>query len=178
MPSTLPHSPRPQQVSHLNPSTSSALPFSRPQTPHGDITIGFAGLGAMGYLMARNLANRLLPPAISHPILIWNRTQEKAEKLALEVGQSKIKIAGNPEQLALECDVIISNLANDDVVRTIYEKFAAALQVRLLSMHKILARTYFWNNRRERRTSRTRSLSRLAPYTLPLQVRLSYLPRC
>ena len=80
--------------------------------------------------MARNLANRLAPSSISFPLIVWNRTRAKAEALAKDVGQSKIKIADDVEQLATECDIVITNLANDEVVKGIFEKFAAALKVR------------------------------------------------
>lgn len=41
--------------------------------------IGFIGLGAMGYPMARHLAKE-------HDVLVWNRTREKAERHAVEHG--------------------------------------------------------------------------------------------
>ncbi|MEA2492040.1 MAG: 3-hydroxyisobutyrate dehydrogenase [Acidobacteriota bacterium] len=41
--------------------------------------IGFIGLGAMGYPMARHLAKE-------HEVLVWNRTREKAERHAREHG--------------------------------------------------------------------------------------------
>ncbi|KAG1908364.1 NAD(P)-binding protein [Suillus fuscotomentosus] len=68
------------------------IPFSRPPTPGvHPLQIGFCGLGAMGYLMARNLANSL----------ILNRLSSFADTL---------------DQLATECDVIFTCLANDAVV--------------------------------------------------------------
>jgi 3-hydroxyisobutyrate dehydrogenase len=41
--------------------------------------IGFIGLGAMGYPMARHLAKE-------HEVIVWNRTREKAERHAREHG--------------------------------------------------------------------------------------------
>lgn len=41
--------------------------------------IGFIGLGAMGYPMARHLAKE-------HQVVVWNRTREKAERHAREHG--------------------------------------------------------------------------------------------
>ena len=41
--------------------------------------IGFIGLGAMGYPMARHLAKE-------HEVIVWNRTREKAERHAKEHG--------------------------------------------------------------------------------------------
>ncbi|KAF9451414.1 NAD(P)-binding protein [Macrolepiota fuliginosa MF-IS2] len=103
------------------PSTSSASPSSK--------KIGFIGLGNMGYLMARNMASRGranfpdLPP-----ILVWNRTDDKAKHLLGEVGQDNASIAQSPEQIANECDVIITSLANDDVVKAIYQRIAKTLR--------------------------------------------------
>lgn len=106
-----------------------SVPFSRPQTPHKELSIGFAGLGAMGYPMAHNLATRLQSPTISHPIRVWNRTRAKCESLQNEVGKTHVEIADKPEDLALNCDIVITNLASDEVVKAVYEKFATALKV-------------------------------------------------
>ncbi|THG95470.1 hypothetical protein EW026_g6190 [Hermanssonia centrifuga] len=104
------------------------MPFSRPQTPHKELKLGYCGLGAMGYIMARNLATRLSHPTVQHPIVVYNRTRARAEKLAKEVGESEIKIANSPEELAIECDIIFTNLADDEVVKMFFEKFASALK--------------------------------------------------
>lgn len=45
-----------------------------------------------------------------------------------ELGPAKIKIVGKPEDLALECNVIFTNLANDDVVKSVYKQFHAVLK--------------------------------------------------
>ncbi|KAL0951668.1 hypothetical protein HGRIS_008347 [Hohenbuehelia grisea] len=111
--------------------TEADVPYSRPGTPGGVRIqhIGFIGLGAMGYIMARNLAvNREARPPHSPPVLVWNRTASKAEKLAKEVGESKIRVAQDIEQIARDCDIIITNLSNDQVVKEVYEKLAAELQ--------------------------------------------------
>lgn len=106
-------------------------PFSRPQTPHHSFQIGFIGLGAMGYFMARNLANNRPSTAVGAPppVLIYNRTKAKSEKLLKEVGDDKARIAEGPEEVAQECDIIFTNLANDDVVKEVYLQFAQALKV-------------------------------------------------
>ena len=84
----------------------------------------------MGYYMARNIANNR-PPSIVPPsaVLVYNRTKSKSEKLVQEVGDDKARIAENPKEIAVECDVIFTNLANDDVVKDIYVQFAEALKV-------------------------------------------------
>ena len=110
------------------------IPFSRPASPGGlpALQVGFVGLGNIGYAMAKNLAVngpehvRNLPP-----VKVWNRTRSKAEKLVEFVGQDKATIAESVEQVANECDVIVVNVANDDVVRIIYAQFKEALTVRI-----------------------------------------------
>ena len=91
--------------------------------PH-PVRVGFCGLGAMGSKMARNLA-KSLPTAL----LVFNRSRSKVEALAREVGQDKIRIADSPGSLVKECDVIISILANDEVVEAVYESYIEALEV-------------------------------------------------
>jgi 3-hydroxyisobutyrate dehydrogenase-like beta-hydroxyacid dehydrogenase len=114
---------------HTPALNAGAVPFSRPPTPGAHpLQIGFCGLGAMGYFMARNLANSRK----SHlsPVLVYNRSAAKSQKLLEEVGPSVVKVADTLEQLATECDVILTNLANDAVVSSIYNDFAKALAVR------------------------------------------------
>jgi 3-hydroxyisobutyrate dehydrogenase-like beta-hydroxyacid dehydrogenase len=109
-----------------------AVPYSRPETPnsHAAQRIGFVGLGAMGYLMAQNLANyRASLPGGLPPLLVWNRSVDKSEKLLHALGKDKVRIAQELAQVASECDVIITNLANDAVVKSVYEKFTEALKV-------------------------------------------------
>lgn len=90
----------------------------------------------MGYLMARNLANhKPSHPAAALPLLVFNRSIAKSEKLVEELGgeaRGKARIAQSAAQLAIECDVIITNLANDDVVKSVYAEFSKALTVRIL----------------------------------------------
>ncbi|KAF9225572.1 NAD(P)-binding protein [Gyrodon lividus] len=105
-----------------------AVPFSRPPTPGAQpLQIGWYGLGAMGYYMARNLATSRKSHSATSPILVYNRTISKAEKLVKEVGASTAKVASGPTQLATECDVIFTNLANDAAVQSVYSEFARAL---------------------------------------------------
>jgi 3-hydroxyisobutyrate dehydrogenase-like beta-hydroxyacid dehydrogenase len=106
------------------------LPFSCPPTPSASqYRIGWVGLGAMGYPMAKNLAvhGHSLPNG-SSPVLIFNRTKEKSLKLKLEAGD-KVCIAESLEQVALNCDVIFTSLANDDAVHAVYQTFHSALKV-------------------------------------------------
>ncbi|KAL0581075.1 hypothetical protein V5O48_000969 [Marasmius crinis-equi] len=120
------------------------VPYSRPTTPSVNPSqVGFVGLGSMGYFMARNLATRR-PKASSAPnppLMVWNRSQEKAEKLSKEVGEDRIRIAQSIEQIALECDIIICCLANDAIVKSTYEVFAKTLSQTPPSKHKIFIET-------------------------------------
>ncbi|MEH6834301.1 MULTISPECIES: NAD(P)-binding domain-containing protein [Falsihalocynthiibacter] len=51
--------------------------------------VGFVGLGRLGCHMARNLA------VAGHQILLWNRSPEKAERLAQAIGY---KVASTPQR--------------------------------------------------------------------------------
>ncbi|KAH7886018.1 NAD(P)-binding protein [Phlebopus sp. FC_14] len=107
-----------------------ALPFSRPTSSRAQLPqIGWYGLGAMGCAMVRKVAlsTRSQNPA-SPPVLVYNRTVIKTEKLVEEVGASRVRIASSPAQLATDCDIIFTNLANDAVVSAVYREFANALE--------------------------------------------------
>ncbi|TFK41881.1 hypothetical protein BDQ12DRAFT_645179 [Crucibulum laeve] len=111
-------------------AANSGLPFSRPPTPKMPPSqVGFIGLGNIGYLMALNLAN-CGPIHIKDflPLLVWNRTACKAGKLVNDVGVNKARIAKKPEDIMQECDIIIINLSNDDVVRCMYQRLIATLK--------------------------------------------------
>jgi 3-hydroxyisobutyrate dehydrogenase-like beta-hydroxyacid dehydrogenase len=124
-------------------SKAGSIPFSRPGSPGaGHVQVGFVGLGNIGAAMAQNLAMRGpqnlygLPPP-----MLWNRTLSKAHDLVKEVGNGLAVVAENLEDLVKECDIIITNLANDDVSIAIYRQFAEVLQViglPISSMHTSL----------------------------------------
>ncbi|KAG1828422.1 hypothetical protein EV424DRAFT_1386329 [Suillus variegatus] len=77
--------------------------------------------------MARNLASSFKSQP---PLIVYNRTVEKSQRLLAELGASAIKVADTLDQLATECDVIFTCLANDAVVISVYNEFAKALAVR------------------------------------------------
>ncbi|KAI6120689.1 NAD(P)-binding protein [Pisolithus croceorrhizus] len=114
---------------HPTTTLSDAVPFSRPPTPGPHpLRIGWYGLGAMGYFMARNIAtSKKLHPASASPILVYNRTLEKAEKLVGEIGSAAAVVASSPAQLVTDCDVIFTNLANDAAVQSVYNDFTKTL---------------------------------------------------
>ena len=73
--------------------------------------IGFIGLGAMGFPMARHLAKE-------HEVIVWNRTREKAERHAREHGTH---LAGSLEEVA-QAPVIITMLPTSREVDEIVDK--------------------------------------------------------
>lgn len=82
-----------------------SLPYSRPLTPEHGRRVGIYGLGAIGYHVARNLAN-----SHSTPLVVYNRTPAKSEKLANELGPNKISIVESPAELVNSCDIMYALL--------------------------------------------------------------------
>ncbi len=76
-----------------------------------DTRVGFVGLGAMGLPMAANIA------AAGFPLLVWNRTASKAETL---VASGEAQVAASPAALAAEADVVITMVADGDVLLDLY----------------------------------------------------------
>ena len=95
-------------------------------------TVGFVGLGAMGFPMARRL------PAVASRVLLWNRTYQKAVDVAAAGPAEDIAVTGAAQQLGsmvavarledlAECDVICMCLPTLVEVRTCCEKLAPLL---------------------------------------------------
>jgi 3-hydroxyisobutyrate dehydrogenase len=80
--------------------------------------IGFIGLGAMGFPMARHLSKE-------HQVVVWNRTREKAERHAREHGST----LANDIDDAAQCDVVITMLPTsrevDEVVGRVLPRLRA-----------------------------------------------------
>ncbi|KAJ7660129.1 NAD-P-binding protein [Mycena polygramma] len=92
------------------------------------LQIGYVGLGGMGGTMARNLAKyRAAHAQDSPPMMVWNRSPAKGEKLLAELGQDKIRVARSLDQVVTGCDIIFTSLANDEAVKSVYQQFAATL---------------------------------------------------
>ena len=77
----------------------------------GGIRVGFIGLGRMGYPMASNIA------AAGFPLTVWNRTVAKAEALAAGTGAV---VASSPADLARGVDVVITMVADGEVLADLY----------------------------------------------------------
>lgn len=93
------------------------------------LQLGFVGLGTMGKYMARNLAlHSQSRPSGSPPLLVFNRTADKARALRSAYGEN-VCVAENLSQLVRACDVVFTSLANDTAVRDTYREIAKALRV-------------------------------------------------
>lgn len=80
--------------------------------------VGFAGLGAMGAPMARNLHKAGLLTAV------WNRSADKARSLGVELG---VAAPGSLEEFARLVDVAVVCVSADADVRSVVERMAPAL---------------------------------------------------
>ena len=96
----------------MNPSQNITADASSP------LTTGFIGLGAMGELMAKNLAAGGLLTAV------WNRTEEKATRLATELGVNQ---ALSPADLTDRVDVLLMCVSADVDVLEIIQRCQPAL---------------------------------------------------
>lgn len=80
---------------------------------------GVIGLGAMGAHMALNFHKA----GTLHRV--WNRSQEKADAVSQETG---VVIAETPEQLAEECELIITCVSRDEDVLSVIERIATTIK--------------------------------------------------
>ncbi|MBD3917268.1 NAD(P)-dependent oxidoreductase [Paenibacillus sp. PR3] len=74
-------------------------------------SIGFIGLGTMGYAMAANLLSK------GFEVTVYNRTAAKAEQLR-ELGAA---IAATPAEAARGRSIVITMVSNDDSIRDVYD---------------------------------------------------------
>lgn len=72
--------------------------------------IAFIGLGVMGYPMAGHLQNA------GHDVVVFNRTEKKA---AAWVTQHGGQYASTPSQAAINADLVLMCVGNDDDVRSV-----------------------------------------------------------
>lgn len=96
----------------------------------------------MGYLIARNLANYRADNLDDQPpLLVWNRSKDKSEKLQHELGERKVAIAQSVVDLAKASDIILVSLSGDEAVKSVYTDIAAALQAQPPTNRKIFVET-------------------------------------
>ena len=87
--------------------------------------VGFIGLGAMGLHMARSLHRAGLLS------LVWNRSSEKAQQLAAELGCT---LAASPAALAERCDAVVLCVAADADVLDVVNQLLPGASPELLVM--------------------------------------------
>lgn len=80
--------------------------------------IGFIGLGHMGLPMAQNILKK------GYPLWVYNRTKQKAAPLFEQGG----KWAASPAELAAQCDILISMVANDEALKEIIDGPSGIMQ--------------------------------------------------
>jgi 3-hydroxyisobutyrate dehydrogenase-like beta-hydroxyacid dehydrogenase len=96
----------------------------------------------MGHFMARNLANhRAAHLDDQPPLLVWNRSKEKSEKLLSELGERKVAIAQNVVELAKASDIILISISGDHIIKSLYTEIAAALKAQPPTKRKIFVET-------------------------------------
>ena len=80
---------------------------------------GVIGLGTMGAYMALNFNKA----GSLHRV--WNRSSEKADAIGNETG---VEIADSPEQLAEECELIITCVSRDEDVLSVIERISTTIK--------------------------------------------------
>lgn len=83
---------------------------------HSFLRTGFAGLGTMGLGMARNLASK------GFPLALTNRTMEKAVRLASDLagGPAPVVALSSPAEVAAQSDVVVSCVSDGPDVEEIH----------------------------------------------------------
>ena len=69
--------------------------------------VAILGTGRMGSAAARRLS------ALGFPLTLWNRTREKAQALAEEIGAT---VAGSPVEAVSQAEIAVAYLADDDAL--------------------------------------------------------------
>jgi 3-hydroxyisobutyrate dehydrogenase len=80
--------------------------------------IGIAGIGKMGAALAQRLSG------VGHEMMVWNRTSDKARATGFKVAES-------PAQLARDCEVVISILADAAAASAVYDQMAPGAKGKL-----------------------------------------------
>lgn len=83
------------------------------------LRVGFAGLGAMGFGMARNLQKQQLLSAV------WNRTPSKAQRFAQETGTTAVE---HMAELAAHSDIIVMCVSADADVLSVVDALLPAVR--------------------------------------------------
>jgi 3-hydroxyisobutyrate dehydrogenase len=102
--------------------------------------VGFAGLGAMGAPMAKNLHRAGLLRGV------WNRSADKARALAAELG---CEASASPADLAKLCDAVVLCVSADADVKSVVEALAPGLApgALVIDCSTVSADTAIWAER-------------------------------
>ena len=76
------------------------------------MNVAVLGTGAMGAAMARCLARS------QTPLILWNRTGERATRLAEELGA---QVAATPADAVSQADVVLTSLSDRSAVEAVYQ---------------------------------------------------------
>jgi 3-hydroxyisobutyrate dehydrogenase-like beta-hydroxyacid dehydrogenase len=85
-------------------------------SPDPRLTVGLIGLGNMGTAIAERVLDA------GYPLVVFNRTQEKADA----VGARGAVVAGTPAGLVEQVDVVLTSLANDEAFEAVAADVVAA----------------------------------------------------
>ncbi|EFY85318.1 hypothetical protein J3459_014880 [Metarhizium acridum] len=81
-------------------------------------TLLWIGLGNMGRGMCRNLVEK---GELSSPLLLYNRSAEKAVDVAAKLPSGRTEVVASLEKAVLKADIIFTCVANDDAVRDLFK---------------------------------------------------------
>lgn len=84
--------------------------------------VAFIGLGNIGRGMAKNIAEKAV---LDSPLLIYNRTKQRAINLSTRILEGKSEVADSLEAAATQADVIFICLSNDQAVTETVDALAA-----------------------------------------------------
>lgn len=90
---------------------SGAVPLAGPAAGPVAVPVALIGTGRMGAAMAARVA------AAGHPLTVWNRTPDRAAKVAEQVGATAV---GTAREAAAAADVVVVSLADDAALRDTY----------------------------------------------------------
>mmetsp|Transcript_11550 Transcript_11550/g.11566 ORF Transcript_11550/g.11566 Transcript_11550/m.11566 type:complete len:361 (+) Transcript_11550:28-1110(+) len=77
-------------------------------------TVGFLGLGIMGYPMAKNLVSKA-----GRSLIVWNRDAQKSQSLVKELGSDSVQVAASPSEVIQRCDVTFVMLSTPAAVHSV-----------------------------------------------------------
>jgi 3-hydroxyisobutyrate dehydrogenase-like beta-hydroxyacid dehydrogenase len=80
--------------------------------------VAWIGLGNMGRGMCKNLVEK---GNLSQPLIIYNRTQKRAEDLSAKLGSGKTKVASSIEEAVKPAEIIFTCVGDDAAIKDTIE---------------------------------------------------------